>query len=75
MRVTRLDLAAPPIGHLTAAHLAAAQGALVDEALKADVGLGQVALEEFLAADIVLIGSPMYNLGVPSQLKARREFF
>jgi FMN-dependent NADH-azoreductase len=43
--------------------------------LKADVGLGQVALEEFLAADIVLIGSPMYNLGVPSQLKARREFF
>jgi FMN-dependent NADH-azoreductase len=43
--------------------------------LKADVGLGQVALEEFLAADIVLIGSPMYNLGVPSQLKACREFF
>jgi len=70
LTVTRLDLAATPIGHLTAAHLAAAQGAPVDEALKADVALGQVALEEFLAADIVVVGSPMYNFGVPSQLKA-----
>jgi len=28
------------------------------------------ALEEFLAADVVVIGAPMYNFGVPSQLKA-----
>ncbi|HEX7913276.1 MAG TPA: NAD(P)H-dependent oxidoreductase [Paraburkholderia sp.] len=70
LTLTRLDLAATPIGHLTAAHLAAAQGAPVDEALKADVALGQIALEDFLAADIVVIGAPMYNLGVPSQLKA-----
>ncbi|WP_405539492.1 NAD(P)H-dependent oxidoreductase [Streptomyces sp. NBC_00075] len=28
------------------------------------------ALEEFLAADIVVIGTPLYNLGIPSQLKA-----
>jgi FMN-dependent NADH-azoreductase len=32
--------------------------------------MGQVALEEFLAANIVVVGAPMYNLGVPSQLKA-----
>jgi FMN-dependent NADH-azoreductase len=70
LAVTRLDLAATPIGHLTAAHIAAAQGAPVDDALKADVAMGQVALEDFLAADIVVIGAPMYNLGVPSQLKA-----
>jgi FMN-dependent NADH-azoreductase len=70
LAVTRLDLAATPIGHLMAAHLAAAQGAPVDNALKADVAMGQVALEEFLAAEIVVIGAPMYNLGVPSQLKA-----
>ena len=70
LAITRLDLAATPIGHLTGAHLAAAQGAPVDEALKADVALGQIALEEFLAADIVVVGSPMYNFGVPSQLKA-----
>ncbi|WP_395402746.1 FMN-dependent NADH-azoreductase [Pseudoduganella sp. UC29_106] len=27
-------------------------------------------LDEFLAADVVVIGAPMYNFGVPSQLKA-----
>ena len=27
-------------------------------------------LEEFLAADIVVVGAPMYNFSVPSQLKA-----
>ena len=70
LTVTRLDLAATPIGHLTAAHLAAAQGAPVDDAVKSDVAMGQAALEAFIAADIVVIGAPMYNLGVPSQLKA-----
>ncbi|WP_322069005.1 FMN-dependent NADH-azoreductase [Paraburkholderia bannensis] len=71
LALTRLDLAATPIGHLSAAHLAAAHGAPIDdEALKQDVALGQAALEAFLAADIVVIGAPMYNLGVPSQLKA-----
>ncbi|RZA10175.1 MAG: FMN-dependent NADH-azoreductase, partial [Lysobacteraceae bacterium] len=28
------------------------------------------ALEEFLAADVVVLGAPMYNFGIPSQLKA-----
>ena len=70
LEVARLDLAATPIGHLTGAHLAAAQGAAVDDAVKSDVALGQLALEEFLAADIVVVGAPMYNLGIPSQLKA-----
>ena len=27
-------------------------------------------LDEFLAADIVVVGAPIYNFGVPSQLKA-----
>lgn len=70
LEIIRLDLADTPIGHLTAAHLAAAQGAPVDDALKADVAIGQVALEDFLAADIVVVGAPMYNLSIPSQLKA-----
>jgi FMN-dependent NADH-azoreductase len=39
LAVTRLDLAATPIGHLTAAHLTAAQGAPVDDALKSDVAM------------------------------------
>ncbi len=70
LAVARLDLSETPIGHLTGAHLAAAQGAPVNDSVKADVALGQVALEEFLASDIVVVGVPMYNLGVPSQLKA-----
>jgi len=70
IEVSRLDLSATPVSHLTGAHLAAAKGAPVDEAVKADVAAGEAALEEFLAADIVVIGSPMYNFGVPSQLKA-----
>jgi FMN-dependent NADH-azoreductase len=68
--VARLDLAATPLGHLTAAHLAAAQGAPIDDAVKSDFTLGQLALEEFVAADIVVVGAPMYNLSIPSQLKA-----
>ena len=28
------------------------------------------AMEEFLAADVIVLGAPMYNFGVPSQLKA-----
>jgi FMN-dependent NADH-azoreductase len=27
-------------------------------------------MDEFLAADIIVIGAPMYNLGIPTQLKA-----
>lgn len=34
------------------------------------MALGAQALEEFLAADIVVIGLGLYNFGVPSQLKA-----
>ncbi len=37
---------------------------------KAELETGEQILNEFLAADTVLIGAPMYNFGVPSQLKA-----
>lgn len=68
--VSRLDLAAEPVGHLTAAHLGAAQGAPVPAALEADVAAGRKALGAFMEADVVVIGAPMYNFSVPSQLKA-----
>jgi FMN-dependent NADH-azoreductase len=65
------DLAAQPVDHLSGSHLAAAQGASPESpALVRDLASGQAALEEFLAADIVVVGAPMYNFGVPSQLKA-----
>jgi FMN-dependent NADH-azoreductase len=35
-----------------------------------DAQLSAALMDEFLAADIVVIGAPMYNFGIPSQLKA-----
>src|SRR6202021_1535633 len=48
----------------------AAQGAPAEAALAQDLAAGQAVLEEFLAADIVVLGAPMYNFTIPSQLKA-----
>jgi len=65
------DLALQPLSHLSGEHLAAAQGAVPESpAIQKDVAASQAALDEFLGADIVVIGAPMYNFGIPSQLKA-----
>lgn len=70
VEVVYRDLTATPLSHLSGSHLAAAQGVTPDAATQADLAAGQSALEEFLAADIVVIGAPMYNFTIPSQLKA-----
>ncbi|QUS40366.1 FMN-dependent NADH-azoreductase [Tardiphaga alba] len=70
LAVTYRDLTADPLSHLSGSHLAAAQGGAADTALQADLAAGQAALDEFLAADIVVIGAPMYNFTIPTQLKA-----
>jgi FMN-dependent NADH-azoreductase len=70
LEVTYRDLSAAPLSHLSGAHLAAAQGATPDAALQPDLAAGRAVLEEFLAADIVVIGAPMYNFTIPTQLKA-----
>jgi FMN-dependent NADH-azoreductase len=71
IEVAYRDLASGPVDHLSGAHLAAAQGASPEApALQRDLATGQAALEEFLAADIVVVGAPMYNFAIPSQLKA-----
>jgi FMN-dependent NADH-azoreductase len=64
------DLSSTPLAHLSAPHLAAAQGAAPDAAFRDDIAASQAVLEEFLAADIVVLGAPMYNFTIPSQLKA-----
>jgi FMN-dependent NADH-azoreductase len=64
------DLSSTPLAHLSGSHLAAAQGAPAEAALAQDLAAGQAVLEEFLAADIVVLGAPMYNFTIPSQLKA-----
>ncbi|MBB4230581.1 FMN-dependent NADH-azoreductase [Rhizobium mongolense] len=67
------DLAAQPIPHLSGSYTAVVRGGLKaghDAALQADLALGEAVLEEFLAADTVVLGVAQYNLSVPSQLKA-----
>src|SRR5262245_6977418 len=64
------DLTLTPLAHLTGSHLAAGQGATPEATLQADIAAGQSALEEFLAADVIVLGAPMYNFTIPSQLKA-----
>jgi FMN-dependent NADH-azoreductase len=68
--VTYRDLTATPLAHLSGSHLAASQGATPEASLQADIASGQQMLDEFLAADIVVLGAPMYNFTIPSQLKA-----
>jgi FMN-dependent NADH-azoreductase len=70
LEIVYRDVTATPLGHLTGLHLAAGQGAAPEPSLREDIATGQTVLDEFLAADIVVIGAPMYNFSVPSQLKA-----
>lgn len=56
LEITYRDLAAEPLPHLTL-------DLLGDPAANAE-------LQEFLAADVVVIGAGFYNFSVPSQLKA-----
>jgi FMN-dependent NADH-azoreductase len=68
--VLRRDLAAHPLCHLAGHHLAALHGDEPAPHLAADIAAGRAALDEFLAADTVVIGAPMYNFTLPTQLKA-----
>jgi FMN-dependent NADH-azoreductase len=71
LNVVRRDLATDAALHLSSGHLAAWQGGAVEDPdLGADLAKGGAYLEELLAADIIVIGAPMYNFTIPSQLKA-----
>jgi FMN-dependent NADH-azoreductase len=71
IKVVHRDLAADAALHLSSAHLAAWQGGAVeDAALGADLAKGGAYLEDLFAADTIVIGAPMYNFSIPSQLKA-----
>lgn len=71
LKVTHRDLATDAALHLSPGHLAAWQGQEVqDPSLGADLAKGGAYLDELLGADIIVIGAPMYNFSIPSQLKA-----
>lgn len=72
IQVTRYNLAQNPIPHLSG-ELFAAQGKTADTRTQQEqenVGLSETIMADFQSADILVIGAPMYNFSVPSQLKA-----
>ncbi len=62
LQVEYRNLDSNPLPHLTARSLAQ-----VDSAEAADAAR---TMEQFLAADVLVIGAPMYNFSIPSTLKA-----
>lgn len=75
VEIVHRDLAAAALPHATAAtlpgdHPLSAMAGDLDSAAQAVRDESQAILDEFLAADTIVIGVPMYNFAIPSQLKA-----
>ena len=66
------DLVAQPLTHLAGDQLfaAGADPSQQSPQMRAILAEGETVLQEFLDAETIVIGAPMYNFGVPSQLKA-----
>lgn len=71
-QVSYLDLVADAPNHFTAAAMAPRTGQ--SEGLSAEQvaenAVSERLVQQFLAADVVVIGAPFYNFSIPTQLKA-----
>lgn len=72
-RVEHLDLAKAAPSHLDADSLgfrlgAGAQG--LTDVQRRENDISERLVSQFLAADVVVVGAPMYNFSIPTQLKA-----
>ncbi|HYG87410.1 MAG TPA: NAD(P)H-dependent oxidoreductase [Azospirillum sp.] len=73
IEVTHRDLAVAPPDHLSGELLQVVKfrnTENLNDRQKAELALTDALVEEFLAADVVVIGAPMYNFSIPTQLKA-----
>jgi FMN-dependent NADH-azoreductase len=72
LEVVWRDLDADPLPHLDSRLLRAAapDWTPTDDAASAEAERSVAVLQEFLDSDVIVIGAPMYNFGVSSQLKA-----
>lgn len=66
INVTYRDVGSNPPPHLTADIFTTKS----DDQLTPEVVHSRRILDEFLAADVIVIGAPMYNFSIPSPLKA-----
>jgi len=71
VRIVRRDVGSNPVPHLTAETTPAIRGAEpATEAARDALALSDELIGELKWADLVVVGAPMYNFGMPSTLKA-----
>jgi FMN-dependent NADH-azoreductase len=71
VRIVHRDVGARPVPHLTAETTPALRGAEPQtEAARKSLALSDALIAELKAADLVVIGAPMYNFGIASTLKS-----
>ena len=70
--IAHRNLAEDPIPHISSQYLQALTdpAAPRSSAIEAEIAQSAAVMAEFKAADIIVVGAPMYNFGVPSTLKA-----
>jgi len=72
LAVDYLDLAATAPSHLSQESLGfrLPPSEALSEAQKRENALSEALVSQFLEADVIVIGAPLYNFSIPSQLKA-----
>ena len=71
LRVVRRDLGSEPVPHLTQSAVAAIRrGEAATQEERVALALSDSLIDELAGASLIVIGSPMYNFGMASQLKA-----
>jgi FMN-dependent NADH-azoreductase len=71
IEIVRRDIGADPIPHLNAETVSAIRtGEAETEAARSALALSDALVAELAEADVLVIGAPMYNFGIPSTLKA-----
>lgn len=63
------DIGSNPVPHLTSETVGAIRGVADNEAARATLALSDELIAEIREADLLVIGSPMYNFGMSSTLK------
>jgi FMN-dependent NADH-azoreductase len=68
--IVHRDVGREPIPHLTEETVTAIRGEANSDAERATLALSDQLIAEIKAADLIVIGAPMYNFGMTSTLKA-----
>ncbi|GKS96315.1 FMN-dependent NADH-azoreductase [Acidovorax sp. SUPP2825] len=71
-QVQHLDLVAQAPAHFTMEAMAPRTGQTegLSETQRRENAVSEQLVSQFLAADVIVVGAPLYNFGVPTQLKA-----